>query len=85
MANSMISVRIPQALVDELRSISEKDHFLDLSETVRSIIRKNYLMHKDPVSFEIKKLRKEISSNISKKNQEDLVDELRKIRDSIIK
>jgi len=81
----MISIRIPSSLVEELKQSSKKDHYLDLSEAVRSIIRNNYLKNKDPAAFELKKLRKEISKNISYKNQEDLIDELRKIRDSILR
>lgn len=84
MAKSMISVRIPVLLVNELKEVSKKDHFLDLSETVRTIIRDNWKMQKDPLAYQVKKLRKEISDNISKKNQQDLVLELKKIRDSIL-
>lgn len=84
MANSMISVRIPASLVDELKEVSKKDHFLDLSEAVRSIIRENWIKQKDPVSHQIKQLRNEISENISKKGQEDFILELKKIRDSIL-
>lgn len=85
MANSMISVRIPSSLVDELREVSKKDHFLDLSEAVRSLIRNNWMKHKDPLAYQLKQLRAEITENVSKKNQDELISELKKIRDSILK
>ena len=85
MAKSMISVRIPVSLVKELKEISKKDHFLDLSEAVRTIIRNNWKKQKDPLAYQVRNLRKEISENINKKNQQELVLELKKIRDSILK
>lgn len=80
----MISVRIPSSLIQELKEVSKKDHFLDLSETVRSIIRDNWSKEKDPSAYQINELRKEISDAMQKKNQEELVSELKKIRDSIL-
>lgn len=80
----MISIRIPVLLVEELKEVSKRDHFLDLSETVRSIIRNNWIKQKDPQVYELEKLRKEISENISKRNRDDLIVELKKIRDSIL-
>jgi len=84
MSNSMISVRIPENLLKEFREISEKDHYMDLSEAVRSIIRKNWLQNKDPASYQIKQLRKDITENVAKKGQEELIEELKKIRDSLL-
>ncbi len=83
--NVMISVRIPTSLVEELKESVKKDHFLDLSEAVRSIIRDKYTEGKDPQAHELRRLRKEIASNIDKKNQAELIVELKKIRDSILK
>ena len=85
MSNSMISVRIPLPLVDELKEVSKKDHFLDLSETVRSVIRNNWFKHKEPQAYELKLLRKEISENVGKKNQDEFIEELRKIKEEIIR
>ena len=39
MKNAMISVRMPSTLVQELRDIAEKNHYLDLSEQIREILR----------------------------------------------
>ncbi len=84
MAKRMISVRLPASLIEELKEASKKEHFLDVSEAVRSIIRQNWVRQKDPMAYQLNKLRKEISENISKKSQESLVSELQRIRDSIV-
>ncbi len=39
MVDSIVSVRMPSSLVQRLRSLSKDNHFLDVSEEVRSIIR----------------------------------------------
>lgn len=39
MKDAMISVRIPSSLVQELKELAEENHFLDLSEQIREIIR----------------------------------------------
>lgn len=84
MANSMISVRIPESLLKEFKETADKDHFMDLSEAVRSIIRKNWLQQKDPAAYELKQLRRDITDNVAKKGQEELIEELKKIRDSLL-
>jgi Arc/MetJ-type ribon-helix-helix transcriptional regulator len=85
MKNTMVSIRVPSSLIDEFKDISKKDHFLDLSEAVRSIIRDSWVQNKDPSAYQLKKLKEEISDNISKKNMEDVLTELRQIRDKLSK
>jgi len=85
MSKLMISVRIPVSLVNELKEVSKKDHFLDLSESVRSIIRQNWFRYRNPQAFEITKLRKEITEALLSRNQDDILGELRKIKDTIVK
>jgi Arc/MetJ-type ribon-helix-helix transcriptional regulator len=80
MSKSMISIRIPVSLVEELKLVSKKDHFMDVSEAVRSIIRDNYLKQKDPFSHELTKIREEISQSLEQKSQDELLFELKKIK-----
>jgi hypothetical protein len=39
MVDAIVSVRMPSSLVQRLKSLSKENHFLDVSEEVRSIIR----------------------------------------------
>ena len=84
MTSAMISVRIPTSLVAEFRDVAKKDHFMDLSEAIRSIVRKRWMGEKDPLSYKVDQLRKEIATNISKEKEEALIRELERIRDSIV-
>ena len=39
MVDSIVSIRMPSSLVQELKTLSKEKHFLDVSEQMRSIIR----------------------------------------------
>jgi Arc/MetJ-type ribon-helix-helix transcriptional regulator len=83
----MVSVRMPKTLLDALKKLAESEHFLDVSEEVRSIVRERYLESNDPYLYQIKKLRKEIHKNLREKYQEkvrkQVVDQLESIRNKI--
>jgi len=48
MTDHLVSVRLPSSLVHALRKIAEDEHYLDLSECIRSIIRKEASQQKKP-------------------------------------
>ena len=64
--DTLISVRLPKPLADELKLTLHKEHFMTLSEALRSIIRDKYL--------------KSIALS-----DERLIEEIKKIRDSLKK
>ena len=84
MTNSIVSVRVPESLLDAFKESSKRDHYLDLSEAVRSIVRKRWLQNKDPQTYEIRKLREDITQNIDRKvnlnKKEQIIQELEKIK-----
>ena len=82
--NQMVSLRIPSSLLEELKDLSKREHFMDTSEAARSILRESWLKSRDPHAHELQKIRKEITDSLSKRSHEDIINELEKIRDSII-
>jgi Arc/MetJ-type ribon-helix-helix transcriptional regulator len=84
MNDVMVTIRMPKSLADELRGLTKKRHFMDLSEEVRSIVRRNWLECTNPELSLIKKLREEIENEIKssskKKIQHEVAKELEKIR-----
>lgn len=86
--NSLVSLRIPKSLFSELKDLSEDNHYLDVSEQVRSIVRNRWKEAKDPQAYQIKKLRKEIAKAVKQKSdsksQEQLVQQLEKIKEAIL-
>lgn len=56
----IVSFRIPNSLVKQLKESAVTENYLDLSELIRNIVRKNWLVSKDPVFYEIQKLRQEL-------------------------
>ena len=55
MQDMIVSVRMPLGLVQELKSLQTKNHFLDLSEQLRSIIRNNCVQITQPSQQNIKR------------------------------
>jgi|FLOH01.1.fsa_nt_gi Arc/MetJ-type ribon-helix-helix transcriptional regulator len=83
MTDIVVSVRMPSSLVRELRSLAETNHFKDLSEEVRSVIRAKCLHYAEPYSSELKKLREELSEQFAIKkdleHKKKLMDDLKNI------
>ena len=65
-----MSLRIPSALSEELRGIAKSKNYLDVSELVRAVVRRRWLASKDPVRFEIHKLREELKEEIRRGKSE---------------
>ena len=87
MTDVMVSIRLPKKLLEELQNTARKNHYMDLSEAVRSILRQKWEENADPLSYEVGKLRQiikeELKRNIAEKSEQRLVEELRKIRENI--
>ncbi len=62
MADKIVSLRMPKPLVEELKALADENHYLDLSEEIRSILRDKYLQYADPYSSELEQIRKNISN-----------------------
>ncbi|GEM_PF-5870884 len=84
MNDVLVTIRIPEAMLQELRKAAEQDHFMDLSEAVRNIIRKNWAAKSDPYLYELRRLREEISDSVKEKSRKMaermIVEELKKIK-----
>lgn len=89
MNDIMVSIRMPKSLASELRLLAKTQHFLDLSEEVRSIVRQKWAFHANPELFEVKKLRESIGDEIKRKStlkvQEEVTKELEKIKSQLKK
>jgi Arc/MetJ-type ribon-helix-helix transcriptional regulator len=87
MPDSLVSIRLPSSLVEELKSVVEKDHFMDVSEAVRTILREQFERYSDPYAYELKELRESITAEmkeqIARKSEQRIVDELKKIKEKI--
>jgi Arc/MetJ-type ribon-helix-helix transcriptional regulator len=76
MADVVIAVRVPRTLVAELKERTEQDHFADLSEQLRSIIRRGCLKYTNPVTHEIKELKEQLKEELRKETGELKTEEL---------
>lgn len=89
MTDVMVSVRMPETLLIELQELVEEHHYLDLSEEIRSIVRKQWMKSTKPELSEMKALRstieKELHQLTQKRIQEEVNKELKKIRHNLSK
>lgn len=60
LADQIVSVRMPISLVTELKNLAEKNHFLDISEEVRSLLRDKWLEQLDPGKFKVHAVKKSL-------------------------
>jgi Arc/MetJ-type ribon-helix-helix transcriptional regulator len=79
----MISIRVPSALVKELKILTEKKHYIDLSEHIRAIIREKSMQYVEPYRYELSKMRTEMENKISENKaiveKKKLVEDLKSI------
>ena len=52
--NSLVSVRIPKSLLLELRETAVRQHFIDISEQVRGIVRSKWQEANDSNKYILK-------------------------------
>jgi metal-responsive CopG/Arc/MetJ family transcriptional regulator len=81
--DTTLSIRLPVTLVKELRELAQKNHYLDLSEQIRTIIRQKCEEYTEPYKHEVKKMREQLEENIKESkdshDKEKLLQELEKI------
>jgi metal-responsive CopG/Arc/MetJ family transcriptional regulator len=77
---------MPKSLLEELRSLAKKNHFLDVSEEIRTIIREKTRTYKEPYSQEVKKIITDIRGEITTQEQgkkKQLIDSLHKLLEEL--
>lgn len=79
----VVSVKMPNSLLHEMKKLVHKDHYLDISEAVRSIVRKGCLKYTNPVTSEIKEIKEHLKQDLVFERQttqkQALLEELRKL------
>ena len=89
MNDILVSVRMPESLLSKLRELAEKDHFMDVSEEIRSITRKNWFRFTHPELMVIERLRKDVLNEVKKKSEKEItkrvIKELNEIKKEIKK
>ncbi len=71
MKDSIVTVRMPVTLLTSLRQHTAEDHYSDLSEQVRSIIRKGCLRYTNPLTAEVTELKGQLKEELLKARDEE--------------
>jgi len=68
----VVSVRMPKSLLEELKRISENQHYMDVSDAIRSVLRQRYLQSTEPDTAKMQEIKKKLSGITDKKKLEAL-------------
>ena len=83
MTDTVVSIRMPSSLVAELKNLAVANHYKDLSEELRSIVRSKCLKYQNPYANEIEQLRRDLSTQLDVKKDLDqkkkLIQDLQRI------
>ena len=83
MAEKIISVRMPNSMVSELKNLAGKKHYLDLSEQMRSVLRNKMLDHRYPYSKPLSEISEQIDELKAPKKMKHLKSELKRILEEL--
>jgi hypothetical protein len=83
----LVSVRMPYSMLKQLKNLAKLNHFLDVSEEIRTIIRKKCLQYASPYDIHVQKVVDDIHQSIVKKeeiqNKKLVIHKLKKLLDEI--
>ena len=89
MDDVIVSVRIPEKLLEKVKEIVGEGQYMDLSEGIRSIVRDGWKKEKYPELEEIKSIREEITGslkeNTEKQVMKEVISELKRIKEMVKK
>jgi len=87
MNDVIVSLRIPQPMLDEIKDFVTKNYYVDISEGIRTILRDSWLKFEQPELSILSKLTKDIEVELKQKKERqvkrEVIDELNKIRELI--
>ena len=89
-ADVLLTIRLPVSLVEELKALVRKHHYMDTSEAIRSVLRQKWKQDSDPLAYEVYEVRQlrasieeELKRSIVRKSEQRLIDELKSIRNKM--
>ena len=83
MADKIISVRMPASMVSELKDLANRNHYLDISEQLRSVLRNKMLDYRYPYSRSLSEISGKIEELKAPKKVEQLKSELKRILEEL--
>ena len=89
MDDVMVSIRMPESLLEELNREVKDGHYIDVSELLRTIVRRRWNRQMQPELSLLRKLRTEIADDLKaiskEKVQKEVNKELKRIQEHIRK
>ncbi len=70
-AEVLVTIRMPASLVKALKARTGQDHYNDLSEQIRSIVRKGCLSYAGPVPQGLESLKAQLKEELFKEREDE--------------
>ena len=83
MSDKIVSVRMPSTLVKELKVLVEHNHYLDVSEQIRSVLRNKMMDYRYPYNRSLSDISSKIDELKAPKKVDKLKSELKKILEEL--
>jgi metal-responsive CopG/Arc/MetJ family transcriptional regulator len=81
--DTIVSVRLPKSLVEELKDIQQINHFMDLSDEIRFVVRRYCLSFLNSQDQNLTQAKPPIELLAEQKRKEKLIDDLSKIIENL--
>jgi Arc/MetJ-type ribon-helix-helix transcriptional regulator len=83
----LVTLRIPISLIHALDERAKTEHYKDLSELIRSIVRKRTLQYVDPYTQELKAIKDKLFSSqelqAKEKKKEKIMNDIKKLAEEL--
>lgn len=85
MTDVIVSIRFPQSILSELKTTAKKQHYMDLSELIRSVARKKWENATQPYSLSgiSNDIVEDVKDIARQKSESLLADELKRIKERL--
>jgi Arc/MetJ-type ribon-helix-helix transcriptional regulator len=67
----IVSIRIPKSLHEKLQALAKKNHYLDLSEEIRSVIRDKTAHYANPYTQNVKHIVDDLQTELAERKKDD--------------
>jgi Arc/MetJ-type ribon-helix-helix transcriptional regulator len=87
MNDVIVSVRMPKSMLVQLRLLAKKNHYLDVSEEIRSIAREKVAAYSHPYNQNVKKIVDDLTIELKERETKDkkqqTISQLKKILEEL--
>jgi Arc/MetJ-type ribon-helix-helix transcriptional regulator len=67
----IVSVRMPRTMLDRLKELAGKNHYMDVSDEIRSVIREKTAQYASPYTQDVKRIVDDLQEELRDREKKD--------------